>query len=321
MKQRGLGELAFGSQKNKTTRKAQFLTEMEHVVPWNRLQSLIEPYYPKGGNGRPPMPLSAMLRIHFMQQWFGYSDPAMEEALYDMPLLRQFAGLDGYVEALPDESTILRFRHLLEKHQLATAIFQSVNAELNERGLMIKTGSAVDATLIDAASSTKNKDKKRDPAMSQTKKGNQYYFGLKAHIGVDLESGLIHSACVTTAKVADNTMLADCVHGEEVVIVADRGYHQKNRTLDHLEAEDGRVVVTPDKKPPGGELTERQKQNNRALASIRAVVEHPFRVLKRQFGYTKARYRGLEKNTGQILTLFALVNLWKARKPLMEMAG
>ena len=242
----------------------------------------------------------------------------MEEALHDVPLLRQFAGLDAFEDVMPDESTILRFRHLLEQNELAVALFAEVNAVLTEKGLSMKCGSVVDATLIAAPSSTKNQDKQRDPEMSQTKKGNQWYFGMKAHIGVDAESGLIHTVECTTAKVADNVMLKDCLHGEEAIVFADRGYHQNNRTIEHLAAV---AILVPTKKPKGGELTEQQKQSNRTLSAIRAVVEHPFRVIKQQFGFTKVRYRGRKKNTGQIVTLFALSNLWMARHRLMPTTG
>ena len=347
MKQLSLAETGFLPKAGKQTRKAVFLAEMETVVPWSRLETLIEPFYPKKGNGRPPMPLATMLRIHFMQQWFGYSDPAMEEALHDVPLLRRFAGLDAFEDVMPDESTILHFRHLLEQHELAVAIFAEVNAVLSEKGLSMKRGSVVDATLIAAPSSTKNQDKQRDPEMSQTKKGNQWYFGMTsrrrwtpagwsrvagcgherseaaqvAHIGVDAESGLIHTVECTTAKVADNVMLKDCLHGEESIVFADRGYHQNNRTIEHFASEDGLTILVPTKKPKGGELTEQQKKSNRILSAIRAVVEHPFRVIKQQFGFTKVRYRGLKKNTGQIVTLFALSNLWMARHRLMPATG
>jgi IS5 family transposase len=211
------------------------------------LETLIKPFYPKKVNGRPPMPLGTMMRIHFIPQWFGYSDPAMEEALHDVPLLRRFAGLDAFKDVMPDESTILRFRHLLDKHDLAVAIFAEVNAVLSEKGLSMKRGTVVDATLIAAPSSTKNEDKKRDPEMTQTKKGNQWHFGMKAHIGVDAESGLIHTVACTTAKVADITMMASCLHGEEAIVFGDRGYHKKNRTLDDFEKEGDLSVLTPTK--------------------------------------------------------------------------
>ena len=321
MKQLSLAETGFLPKAGKQTRKAVFLAEMETVVPWSRLEGLIEPFYPKKGNGRPPMLLSTMLRIHFLQQWFGYSDPAMEETLHDVPLLRRFAGLDAFEDAMPDESTILRFRHLLEQHELAALLFAEVNTVLSEKGLSMKRGSVVDATLIAAPSSTKNRDKQRDPEMSQTRKGNQWYFGMKAHIGVDAESGLIHTVECTTAKVADNVMLKDCLHGDEKIVFADRGYHQNNRTIEHLAAEEGLAILVPTKKPKGGELTEQQKKAKLILSAVRAVVEHPFRVIKRQFGYTKVRFRGLAKNTAQLVTLFALSNLWMARRHLLTNAG
>lgn len=319
MKQLSLAETGFQPKAGKQTRKAVFLSEMETVVPWFRLEALIEPHYPRKGSGRPPMPLATMLRIHFLQQWFGYSDPAMEEALHEIPLLRQFAGLDAFEDVMPDESTILRFRHLLERHDLAVAIFAEVNAVLSEKGLSMKRGSVVDATLISAPSSTKNQDGKRDPDMTQSKKGNQWHFGMKAHIGVDAESGLVHTVKCTTGKVADITMMDACLHGQEKIALGDRGYHKKNRTLECFEKEDERSILTPSKKPAGGELTEKQKAFNRMLSSVRAIVEHPFRVVKRQFGYAKVRYRGLKKNTGQIVTLFALANLWLARRRLQPL--
>jgi IS5 family transposase len=317
VKRLSLAETGFLPKVAKQTRKAVFLSEMERVVPWARLEALIEPVYPKRGNGRPPMPLATMLRIHFLQQWFGYSDPAMEEALHEVPLLRRFAGLD----VMSHESTILRFRHLLESHDLASALIAEVNAWLSEKGLSMKRGSVVDATLIAAPSSTKNQAKQRDPEMSQTKKGNQGYFGMKAHIGVDAHSGLVHSVECTTAKVADNTMLKACLHGQETLALGDRGYHQRNRTLEELEPEDGVCIVTPTKKPKGGELTEEQKRLNRMLSAVRAVVEHPLRVLKQQFGFLKVRYRGLKKNTGQLVMLYALANLWLARRRLLVLMG
>ena len=321
MKQLSLAETGFLPKAGKQTRKAVFLAEMDTVVPWSRLEALIVPLYPKKGNGRPPIPLGTMLRIHFMQQWFGYSDPAMEEALHDVPLLRQFAGLDAFQDVMPDESTILRFRHLLEQHDLATAIFAEVAGVLAEKGLSMKRGTVVDATLIAAPSSTKNEGRKRDPEMSQTKKGNQWHFGMKAHIGVDAESGLIHTVECTTAKVADITMMETCLHGEETIAFGDRGYHKANRTIEQFAKEGELSVITPTKKPAGGKLTDEQKAFNRMLSAVRAIVEHPFRVVKRQFGFVKVRYRGLKKNTGQIVTLFALANLWLARKRLLTLVG
>lgn len=317
MKQRSLADEGGFALKSKPTKRQRFLTEMDAVVPWARLVAVIEPFYPKGGNGRPPMPLETMLRIHFMQQWFALSDPAMEESLYDIPAMRRFAGLDAGEDALPDESTILRFRHLLEKHGLAERLFAEVRALLTERGLMVRQGTIVDATLIAAPPSTKNVEGKRDPAMSQTKKGNQYYFGAKAHIGVDAQHALVHTVAVTTAKVADISMTEALLHGSEEIVFGDGGYHKASRTLSSARPESGPLILTPYKRRAGQDLTHDQRQQNRALASVRALVEHPFRVLKRQFGYTKVRYKGLAKNAAQITTLFALVNLYRVRVPLL----
>tara|TARA_B100000795_G_C22723808_1_gene408587 strand:+ start:65 stop:1027 length:963 start_codon:yes stop_codon:yes gene_type:complete len=319
LKQRSFGDLGFESKRSKRTRKQQFLDEMEQAVPWKRIEGCIKPHYhhARTGRGRPQMPMTAMIRIHFMQQWFGYSDPAMEEALYDIPVLRAFAGLDAFEDHLPDETTILRFRHLLEKHQLAASIFGEVQAVLLEHNLLLKQGSVVDATLIDAPSSTKNKAKKRDPEMSQTKKGNQWYFGMKAHIGADVQSGLVHTVTGTTAKDSDHSQLAACLHGEEKFALADRGYHKNSRTWKYLEVEDGVAIITPYKKPAHRHLNNDEKRINKWLAKHRAKVEHPFRVIKRQFGFTKVRYRGLAKNTAQLQILFALSNVWMARHKLI----
>jgi IS5 family transposase len=309
----------------KRTRKRQFLDEMERVVPWARLIGLIEPHYPKGKTGRPPFAIATMLRIHFLQQWFGLSDPAMEEALFDVPLYREFAQLPGGISRLPDESTILRFRHLLEAHELAAQILAAVNDTLRRRGLLLKSGSVVDATLIAAPSSTKNRSGTRDPEMHQTKKGNPWYFGMKAHIGADADSGLVHTVVGTAANVNDVTVGNDLLHGKEKEVFADAGYQGADK---RPEAEgttaQWHVAMKPSvrrkwkRTPRIGwmiELAERHK------ASVRAKVEHPFRVLKRQFGYTKVRYRGLRKNTAQLKTLFALVNLWLARHRILALTG
>ena len=304
----------------KRTRKREFLDEMRRVVPWSRLIALIEPHYPKGKTGRPPFPIATMLQIHFMQQWFGLSDPAMEEALYDVPLYREFAGLDEGMTRLPGESTILRFRHLLETHGLAAQMLALINEILSEKGLMLKAGSAVDATLISAPSSTKNGSGKRDPEMHQTKKGNQWYFGMKAHLGVDVESGLVHTVIGTAANVHDINAAEALLHGQEKDVYADAGYRgiekrcQANPVRWH-------VAMRPGKRRQL-DLTNRldaiYHQIERLKAGVRAKVEHPFRVLKQQFGYTKTRYRGLMKNTAQITTLFALGNLWMARTALSK---
>jgi IS5 family transposase len=304
----------------KRTRKREFLEQMQHVVPWSGLIALIEPHYPAGKTGRPPFPVAAMLRIHFLQQWFSLSDPAMEEALYDVPLYREFAGLDGGMTRLPDESTILRFRHLLEAHGLAAQMLTLITGILGDKGLMLKAGSAVDATLISAPTSTKNASGSRDPEMHQTKKGNQWYFGMKAHIGVDAQSGLVHTVIGTAANVHDLNEAEGLLQGEETDVYADAGYQgiQKRNVQTsvrwHVAMRAGRRrrLNTRDRLDAIYERIERLK------ASIRAKVEHPFRVLKQQFGYTKTRYRGLRKNTAQITTLFALGNLWMARKALLK---
>jgi transposase, IS5 family len=304
----------------KRTRKREFLDEMRRVVPWSRLIALIEPYYPAGKTGRPPFPIATMLQIHFMQQWFGLSDPAMEEALYDVPLYRDFAGLDDGMTRLPDESTILRFRHLLETHGLAAQMLALVNEILVEKGLMLKTGSVFDATLISAPSSTKNDSGTRDPEMHQTKKGNQWYFGMKAHIGVDAESGLVHTVIGTAANVHDINAAKALLHGDETDVYADAGYQGIEKRCE-ADAVRWHVAMRPGRRRQldlRDRLDAIYDQIERLKAGIRAKVEHPFRVLKRQFGYTKTRYRGLMKNTAQIMTLFALGNLWMARRTLQK---
>jgi IS5 family transposase len=301
--------------KPKQTRKEKLLQEMGLVVPWARLLAVIEPHYPKAGNGRRPYELATMLRIHFMQQWFGYSDAAMEEALHDVPLLRHFAGLDAGVDTMPDETTILNFRHLLERHGLSKQLFAEVNGLLTEQGLLLREGTTVDATLIAAPPSTKNREGKRDPEMTQTKKGNQWYFGMKAHIGVDDQSGLVHTVVSTTAKDSDMSQFRELLHGEEERVSADRGYDYPS-VHEHLQdtlTEDWVAI----KSKPSKELDAWTKGLNHAIAKLRAIGEHPFRIVKRQFGYTKVRYRGLAKNTAQLFTLFALSNLYQVRRALL----
>ena len=308
----------------KNTRKQKFLAQMQRVVPWAALVELIAPYYPEGKNGRPPFALETMLRVHFMQQWFSLSDPAMEEAFFDTPVYRQFAQLDPHGR-VPDESTILRFRHRLEKHKLADQILATVHDLLTAQGLLLKAGTAVDATLIAAPSSTKNKDKARDPEMHSSKKGKQWYFGMKAHIGVDAESGLVHTVRGTSGNVADVTEGNSLLHGEEVEVFGDAGYQGADKRADAKEEVTWHVAMRPGKRkaldkennPADALLDQREKEK----AGVRAKVEHPFRVLKRQFGYMKVRYRGIKKNTLQIKTLFALSNLWMARHKLMAALG
>ncbi len=303
------------------TRKAVFLDEMNLVVPWTELLSLIAPHAPRAKTGRPPFELVTMLRIHFLQQWFGLSDLAMEEALFETALYREFAGLSS-VERIPDRVSILRFRHLLEEHQLAPQILAVVNATLADKGLMLKQGTVVDATLIAAPSSTKNQGGERDPEMHQTKKGNQWHFGMKAHIGVDADSGLVHTVVGTAANVNDVTQASALVHGEETDVFADAGYQgvAKREEVQGIEA-NWHVAMRPgkrralDKQSPMGAVLD---QLEHVKARIRAKVEHPFRVIKRQFGHMKVRYRGLAKNTAQLHTLFALSNLWMARRRLLQ---
>ncbi len=303
----------------KKTRKRELLEQMDQVVPWAALIELIAPYYPEGRTGRPPFALETMLRTHFMQQWFTLSDPGMEEAFFDIPLYREFARLDEF-SRLPDESTILRFRHLLEEYKLAEQILSTVNELLSQRGLLLKAGTAVDATLIAAPTSTKNKDKARDPEMHSSKKGNQWYFGMKAHIGVDADSGLVHTVRGTSGHVADVTEGNSLLHGQESVAYGDAGYQGIEKRPDAQVDVTWHVAMRPGKRKALDKENEAHAKLERAeklKASIRAKVEHPFRVVKRQFGFVRVRYRGLKKNTAQLVTLFALTNLWMVRSKLM----
>ncbi|HFP9222557.1 TPA: IS5 family transposase [Raoultella planticola] len=319
MKQKSFASAGF-ELATKRTRKRKFLDEMNLAVPWAELVALIAPHAPAGKSGRPPFAILTMLRIHFMQQWFGLSDPAMEEALHDTPLYCEFAHLDAGISRLPDESTILRFRHLLEENNLSLQLLATINATLAAKGLMLKTGTVVDATLIGAPSSTKNSTGERDPQMHQTKKGNQWHFGMKAHIGVDADSGLVHSVIGTAANVNDVTQGHALLHGEEAVVFADAGY-QGAAKRPEATGVDWQVAMRPgkrralDKHSPWGGLLDKAEQ---LKASVRAKVEHPFRVIKCQFGFTKVRYRGLAKNTAQLVTLFALSNLWMARRRIIQ---
>ena len=322
MKQTTFAGLAY-SQKKKQTRREKFLAEMDQVIPWDDLCALIEPHYPKPTKtrgGRVPLPLRTKLRIYCLQQFYDLSDPGAEEALYDSESMRRFAGIELGEDAVPDESTILQFRRLLERHNLTAAIFETINRYLTDRGLLLRQGALVDATIIHAPSSTKNKKGKRDPEMSQTKKGNQWYFGMKAHIGVDGNSGLVHTVVGTTAKEADITQLEKLLHGDEEVVLGDAGYHKADRTLDSPAPESGPQIFTPYRNNKHRPRTEEERELNRELASLRAKVEHPFRVVKRQFGFTKVRYRGLAKNTARLHALFALSNLWMVRRQLLATA-
>ena len=322
-------QLTFGDAEDlgqrKRTRREVFLAEMDQVVPWPALLKLIEPHYPKLGRpGRQPYPLETMLRVHFLQQWYALSDPGMEEALYDTPVMRRFAGLGG-LDTVPDETTILNFRRLLETHDLARQLLEQVNTYLSRKGLSLRGGTIVDATIIAAPSSTKNGDGRRDPEMHQTKKGNQWYFGMKAHIGVDDESGLVHHVECTAANASDVTVAHRLLHGQEETVCGDSGYTGLDKREDMQGKGDlgyliaAKPSVLKQIKRKSGQKLARELEH--AKASLRAKVEHPFRVIKRQFGYTKVRYRGLVKNTAQVLTLFALSNLWMVRRPLLITAG
>ena len=323
MKQMSLATTGF-ELVTKRTRKREFLDEMNLVIPWTELLALIAPHAPTGKTGRPPFPPEVMLRIHLLQQFFGHSDPAMEEALHDIPLYQEFARLDAGISRLPDESTILRFRHLLEEHGLGQQILAAVNAKLIDRGLMLKTGTVVDATLIAAPSSTKNDKGERDPEMHQTKKGNQWHFGMKAHIGVDAESGLVHTVTTTAANAHDITQAHALLHGEEEMVFADSGYRgvEKREEIQEQHPDvDWQIAMTPGKRKALNKTKPSQALRDKLeklKASIRAKVEHPFRVIKCQFGHRKVRYRGLAKNTSQLLVMFALSNLWMVRKRILQ---
>ncbi|MEA0849837.1 IS5-like element IS1646 family transposase [Xanthomonas campestris] len=315
---------AEGLGKRKQTRREIFLAEMEQVVPWQQLLGLVAPHYPVSGRpGRQPYALATMLRIHLLQQWYALSDPAMEEALHEIPTLRRFAQLGG-LDNVPDETTILNFRRLLETHGLAARMLEAVNAHLARKGQSLRSGTIVDATLIAAPSSTKNADHARDPEMHQTKKGNQWYFGMKAHIGVDEFSGLVHHVHCTAANVADVTVTHTLLHGKEDSVFGDSGYTGADNREELQDCKAAFFIAARRSVLQAiGNKRERTREQRweHFKASVRAKVEHPFRVIKRQFGYTKVRYRGLAKNTAQVLTLFALSNLWMKRKQLLPAMG
>jgi len=309
--------------KKKVTRRERFLGEMEHLVPWTRLCVVIEPHYPKGRRGRPPIGIERMLRIYFLQQWYGLADEALEDALYDSQAMRTFAGIDLSVEAVPDATTLLKFRHLLEAHDLTRQMFEEVGALLSERKLLMREGTIVDATIIAAPSSTKNARQERDPQMHQTKKGNQWYFGMKAHIGVDAQSGLVHSLSGTAANVADIAQAHALLHGQEKEVFADAGYQGVEKREEmapirediewHVAAKRGKVRAMAE-----GLVKELNLLFEKAKAQVRARVEHPFHIIKNLFKHRKVRYRGLNKNTAQLHTLFALANLVIAKRSLLN---
>ena len=312
--------------KKKVTRRGKFLGEMERVVPWARLCAVIEPHYPAGRRGRPPVGIERMLRIYFLQQWSALADEALEDALYDSQAMRTFAGIDLGVEAVPDATTLRKFRHLLEAHALTERLFAEVGALLSARQLLMKEGTIVDATIIAAPSSTKNTRRERDPEMHQTKKGNQWHFGMKAPIGVDAQSGLVHSVSGTAANVADIAQTPALRHGAEKKVHADAGYlgveKREEIAAGHagvewqVAAKRGQIKAMAE-----GAAKEVARQLERLKAQVRSRVEHPFHVLKNLFRHRKTRYRGLAKNTAQLHSLFALVNLFLARRALLVTAG
>jgi len=300
--------------KKKCTRRERFLARMEEVIPWARLLAVIAPHYPKGERGRPPIGLERMLRVYFLQQWYALADEALEDALYDSQALQRFAGIELDAEGVPDATTLLKFRRLLETHDLCQALFTAINADLAARGLLLREGTLVDATLIAAPSSTKNQKRERDPEMHQTKKGNQWYFGLKAHLGTDRDSKLVHTVVVTAANVADIAKTAELLHGEETQVHGDAGYTgvEKRpeivalaRPIDwQIACKRGLIKALAE-----GAQKEAIKAVEHAKAAVRAFVEHPFHIVKNLFGHRKTRYRGLAKNRHQLHTLFGLANV------------
>ena len=314
MKQPSFASLAFEGKK-KQTRKEKFLTEMDRITPWKKLMRLIEPHYPKGDNGRPPMGVEKMLRIYFMQQWFNLSDPAMEDALYDVNSMARFAGIDLASDPVPDESTILKFRHLLEKHDLTAKLLEATCEYLEENGLMLREGTIVDATLIAAPSSTKNQEGKRDPEMTQTKKGNQWYFGMKAHTGTDPVNRVVHTVVATTASVHDSQVMEDLLHGDEQAVWGDKAYANEGKRNKFEER--GVKWCVSKKAVRGTSLSKKDQRRNRRQNKTRAKCEHPFHVVKCLWGHTKVRYRGIAKNAAQLFTLFSLANLYMVRKKLL----
>ncbi|MCZ2078027.1 MAG: IS5 family transposase [Bryobacterales bacterium] len=327
------GQLSFAAyefaQKKRTTRREKFLAEMERVVPWARLQARIEPLYPSTGRvGRQPIGVAKMLRMYCLQQWFGLSDEGLEDAIYDSQAMRGFLGIDLARESVPDATTLLKFRRLLEEHQLTRAIFEEIGAHLAERGLLMREGTMVDATIIEAPPSTKNRAHARDPEMHQTKKGNEWHFGMKAHIGADVESGLVHSLHTTPANESDVAHTHEVLHGEEQVVFADAGYTGVEKRAEVVQAQAAgalhaqiswqvakrRSRIT---KMPEGKAKEVRQALERLKAQVRARVEHPFHVVKNLFRHRKTRYKGLAKNTAQLYSLFALANLVIAKRALM----
>lgn len=313
--QQGFSELEFAG-KRKKTRRERFLESMEGVVPWCALIAEIKPYYPEGKRGRPPIGLERMLRLYFLQQWYGLADEALEDAVYDSQAMRGFLGINLGSEAVPDATTLLKFRRLLETHDLCAVLFETINTHLEREGMMMREGTLVDATIINAPSSTKNRDRKRDEEMHQTRKGNQWYFGMKAHIGVDRDSGMVHTVVSSAANEADISKTAELLHGNEKQVYADAGYVgvEKRDEIQRADPEskiDWQIAQRrkPIREMEHGEEKERLMAQEKSKASVRAFVEHPFHILKNLFRHRKTRYRGLAKNHHQLQVLFGLGNL------------
>ena len=317
MKQTTFASAAW-AKKGKVTRRERFLAEMDAVIPWKHLNRLIEPHYPKAGNGTQPMPQERMLRIYFMQQWFNLSDPAMEDALYDSESMRRFAGIELSEDAIPDETTILRFRHLLEKHYLTQAIFGQIRTLLEQKRLLLKSGTIVDATIIEAPPSTKNEEGARDPEMHQTKKGKDWHFGMKAHVGTD-RRGIVHSLTTTAANASDISQMPQLLHGQEREVFGDQAYWSES----HRQGARARGIrYRVNRRPnPSRPLSRLERRLNRLRSATRARGEHAFHVVKRLWGFTKVRYRGLAKNTARLFAAFALANLYLLRRRLMTPQG
>ena len=315
MKQQTLGGFEkFG----KTTRRAQFLSDMDRVIPWTELAAAVEAVYPKPSEagGRPPIPLERMLRIYFLQLWFNLSDPGVEEALYDSVAMRSFVGIDLGVEAAPDETTVCKFRHLLERNKLGKTLLKAVNEYLRTNGIKISNGTIVDATIISAPSSTKNKDGKRDPEMHQVAKGREWYFGMKAHVGVDSKTKLIHTILASPANWSDVAALPYLLHGRETRVWGDQGYQGQTEVI---RARAPRAKDFTNRKYRGrGWLNEAEKAKNRTKSQVRAKVEHSIGVIKRIFGFRKVRYRGLAKNLHRLEVTAALANLYMVRRRLLH---
>ena len=318
MKQQSLSmeedrKVSFQRPQARRTRRELFLEQMDQIVPWGELAGLVEPHYPKAGNGRPPIGLERMLRIHFLQHWFNLADEACEDALYDSAAFRSFVGLDLGSERAPDATTLLKFRRLLETHELGAALMQRVSEHLRSSGVKVGSGTIVDATIIAAPSSTKNREKQRDPEMHQTKKGNQWYFGMKLHIGVDSRSGVVHSAEVSAANVHDSRMLPELMHGQEERLYGDSAYRGESVRESMREVAPQVKDFTNERGYRNRPLSKRQQQKNTRKSSVRAKVEYVFLVIKRLWGFGKVRYRGLAKNKNRLLTTIALANLFIVR--------